>query len=328
MKSTSGLFSGILLRRRHVAALVGMILAWTGATGQARATEVIFVSNPAEFRIDRFALDGASLGSIAVPNFGPYGLAVSSQGILYASNQFNQIVRFDSAGTPLDPNAGSPFISTGLASPYFLAVDSAGQIYASNFGGNSVTVYNSSGALVRTVSNSVSQPYGIAVDGSGNLYVANYGSNTVKTYDNQGLLQSSFDLPFGTNPRGLAISSDNFLYVTNYYDHTILKYDLAGTLISTIAPDFLNDPTDLAFDSNGNLYAVNEGNSTLSKYAAGSVHVPGFQPTGLSGPYGIAIGVPEPSTYVMAILAGSVLGACAVRRRRRGNSANDLRVSK
>lgn len=327
MKSTSGLFSGILLRRRHVAALVGMILAWTGATGQARATEVIFVSNPAEFRIDRFALDGASLGSIAVPNFGPYGLAVSSQGTLYASNQFNQIVRFDKNGNALDPNPSSPFISTGLSSPYFLAVDSAGQIYASNFGGNSVSVYSSAGALVRTVSNAVSQPYGIAVDGSGNLYVANYGSNSVKTYDSTGALQSSFDLPFGTNPRGLAVSSDNFLYVTNYYDHTILKYGLDGTPISTITAS-LDDPTDLAFDSQGNLYAVNEGNSTVSKYTAGGTHVPGFQPAGLSGPYGIAIGVPEPSTYVLAVLAGSVLGACAVRRRRRGNSANDLRVSK
>lgn len=325
MQSVSGLFGKSARRSRPVAALVGLILAWTGATRQASASEVIFVSNPAEFRIDRFATDGSSLGSIAVPNYGPYGLAVSSQGILYASNQFNQIVRFDKAGNALDPGPTSPFISTGLSSPYFLAVDSAGQIYASNYGGNSVTVYNSSGGLVRTVSSGVSQPYGIAVDGSGNLYVANYGSNTVKTYDQTGALQSSFDLPFGTNPRGLAVSSDNFLYVTNYYDHTILKYDLGGTLISTITAG-LDDPTDLAFDSNGNLYAVNEGNSTVSKYAAGSVYVPGFQPTGLSGPYGIAIGVPEPATYVLAILAGSVLGACAVRRRRREKSAKEHRM--
>lgn len=326
MKSMPEPFGTFVKRLALAAALFGLIFARAGEAHQAWATEVIFVSNPADLRIDKFAMDGSSLGSIAVPNYGPYGLAVSSQGILYASNQFNQIVRFDSAGTPLDPNAGSPFISTGLSSPYFLAVDSTGQIYASNYGGNSVSVYSSAGALVRTVSNGVSQPYGIAVDGTGKLYVANYGSNTVKTYGNDGLLQSSFDLPFGTNPRGLAVSSDNFLYVTNYYDHTILKYDLAGTLISTITAG-LDDPTDLAFDTNGNLYAVNEASKEVSKYTAGSTYVPGFQTAGLTGPYGIAIGVPEPSTYVMAVLAGSVLGACTVRRRRRGNSANHLRVS-
>lgn len=303
--------------RTSLIVLAYAFFAWAAATHQARATEVIFVSNPANLRIDRFAMDGSSLGSIAVPNFGPYGLAVNSQGTLYVSNLFNQIVRFDSAGNALDPNAGTPFVSAGLSSPYFLAVDSSDRIYAANYGGNTVSVFDSTGATVRTISTNLNQPYGISFDSSGNLYVANFGTNKITTYDTSGNYRTGFDidLQVGKNPIGLTITADNRLYVANYFASEVTEYDLAGTIVRTITSG-LSTPKTLAHDAAGNLYAVNQADNTLTKYDAAGTLQNAFAPTGLTGPFGVAIGVPEPSTYVMAAVACSVLGAASLRRRR------------
>jgi len=322
MKSIPGHFGGSILRRKLVAVLFGLILAQAGAGSQARATEVIFVSNPANLRIDKFAMDGSPLDSIDVPNYGPYGLAVNSQGTLYVSNLNNQIVRFDRAGNALDPSPTSPFISTGLSSPYFLAVDSSDRIYAANYGGNSVSVYNNSGGSVRTITSNLSQPYGIAFDSSGNLYVANFGSNKVTSYDSNGIYRTGFDidLPIGKNPIGLAVGPSGRVYVANYYASEVTMYDWNGSAWSQSglidADHGLSTPKTIVTSADGDLYAVNQANSTLTKYTPAGVWQDSFAPYGLTGPFGVAIGVPEPSTYAMAAAAASVLVAARLRRRR------------
>lgn len=71
-------------------------------TSRAQALEWMYVSNPREMRVDRFAMDGSSLGSIAVDRYEPYGVAVDSRGDVFVSDIADgRILRYDAAGDPL-----------------------------------------------------------------------------------------------------------------------------------------------------------------------------------------------------------------------------------
>lgn len=322
--NTHRIYGGLALlaNRRRVALLAGLIGVLTSIGSRVPAADVIFVSNPANLTIDKFAMDGSSLGTIDVSSFGSYGLAVNSAGILYASNLFGQIVRFDAAGNALDPNPASPFVG-GLSSPYFLAIGASDRIYASNYGGNSVAIFDTAGTNVGTITSNVSQPYGIAFDGSGNLYVANFGSNRVTTYDPSGNYRTGFDIVLanGKNPIGLAVGQDGRVYVANYYGSEVAMYDWDSVNSVWVKQGDitagLSTPKTLTTDAAGNLYAANQAGNSLTKYTPAGAWQNGFAPAGLTGPFGVAIGVPEPSTYVMGGLAGFAMWL-VVRRSRGG----------
>ncbi len=76
------------------------------------------------------------------------------------------------AGTNgLSPSAPA----TGLPPPAISRSAAADDLYVVNYGGDTVTVYASSGKKApRTISQGLNLPVALAFDGSGNLYVANY----------------------------------------------------------------------------------------------------------------------------------------------------------
>jgi sugar lactone lactonase YvrE len=272
-----------------------VIAAFLGLSQVGTAADFVYVSNPDQLRIDKFDMSGGFVSSITMADFGPYGLATDSAGNLYASRLNNTIVKFDPNGAVIGQ------ISTGLNSPYFLAVDASDRLYASNFGGSNITVYDTSGSLVQTISSNLNLPYGIDFAANGDLLAANFGTGTVSRYNASGVYQSNFALEFGKNPIGLAVNSTGSIFVANFYASEVSVYDSAGSLQSTFTTN-LSTPKALGVDSSDNLYVVNQASSSVSKFNSALVYQPGFAPSGLSGPFGIAFAVPEPSTYAMGMV--------------------------
>lgn len=303
---------------RHV--VLALLTAFLAVPERAGALELAYVSNPAAKRVDRFAMDGSSLGSIDVKDYEPFGLAVNSFGDVWVSDAAGGVVyAYDSKGEV----KGS--IDTGLRQQYFLATDGADRLFVSNHGAEaatgSVAVFDKDGKPVFEITENIDRPYGIAFDRSGFLYVANNGSNRITRYDSDGKFVDGFDLERDTNPVGLAITRDGKLFVSNPDVSQVYAYDLSGTYLSTLK-DSLSSPIGLATDGDGNLYAVNKSSDSVSKFDTDGKNDAGFAPTGLSSPYGIAIGVPEPSTYVLGGVGMSV-SAMAVRRRNRGRGGRE-----
>lgn len=327
MQRCTFVWTGLINYRPHalfkVTCVVSVSLVWLAATtGTAFATPFVFVSVPNAFRIDKFDMNGGLVGSIDTSlsvdttAYNPYGLAIDSAGNLYASSIGGKIVKYDSDGNFL-ADIGSP---SNLSFAYFLAVDSADRLYASNFGTGSVSVFDSmSGSLLNTVTG-LSQPYGIALDAADNLYVANFGTDNIAIFDDSGSPVSSFALPAGYNPTGLAIDGSGQIYVADYFSKTVRVFDGIGTPSATIGTGTIDNPWGMAFDYASNLYVVNQPDvppGFVSKYGPSPSYTydPLFDPSGLSGPYGIAIAVPEPSTVVLLVGAAGVAGFASLRRR-------------
>ena len=74
--------------------------------------------------------------------------------LLFVTLGNNTIVKYDTTG-----NVGATiqatqatFASTNLNNPAGLAFDSSGNLYAANYGGNTISKFNSSGAYVSNIS--------------------------------------------------------------------------------------------------------------------------------------------------------------------------------
>ena len=89
----------------------------------------------------------------------PGGIAFDSAGYLYVANSgANNIIKFDSSGTPVQT------ISTNLNAPRGIAFDSAGNLFAANAGNSTISKFDSSGGFLSSISTGVNVPIGIAIN--------------------------------------------------------------------------------------------------------------------------------------------------------------------
>lgn len=176
----------------------------------------VYVSNGASNSISKFDSTGNFLSTIgsSVTLADPAGLAVDSQGNLYAANfgvsagVSSTIAKFNPAGAFVGA------VSNNVNRPFGVLVDAADNLYVGNWFTNNISKFDSSGTFQTTLgdSNNIDGPMGLAKDSGGNLFVANLnnfpiGSNVTK-FDPAGLLAGyvgeSANL---TNPSALAIDS-------------------------------------------------------------------------------------------------------------------------
>jgi hypothetical protein len=159
----------------------------------------------------------------------PNGLAFDSAGNLWVANEgANNVLE-------LNPTTGAVLntITSGISGPTRLAFDGAGNLYVTNFTTGTITVYNKSLALTRTISG-LSHPLGVAVDAYGDIYAANNLSNDIVAYNAAGdlvetLTQDKSGVPF-TAPGALAISGAD-----------IYAAVIGGDVISYNIGNFLTD---------------------------------------------------------------------------------------
>ena len=200
----------------------------------------VYVSNGASNSISKFGSTGNFLSTIgsSLTLADPAGLAVDSQGNLYAANfgvsagVSNNVAKFDLAGTFVGA------ISNNVNRPFGVLVDAADNLYVGNWFTNKISKFDSSGTFLTTLgdSNNINGPMGLAKDSGGNLFVANLnaplGSNVTKFNPAgffSGYIGDSANL---TNPAALAIDSAGNLYVSSGISNTamISKFDSLGAL--------------------------------------------------------------------------------------------------
>ena len=175
-----------------------------------------------------------------------------------------------------------------------------GQVFVANFGGNSITEFDSSGNATTFASGGLlNGPSALAFDGSGNLYVANYYNNNIVKYTPAGVgsVYASAGL---NNPIGLAFDGSGNLFAVNSAD-TNLVAQAGGTIIkfNSIAQGLLyasglSHPYSVAFDNNGNLYVSENTANAIEKYGPngqGTVFASSgglLNNPNLNGPWGLA----------------------------------------
>ncbi len=194
----------------------------------------------------------------------------------------------NTAITPVSPTSsgvaangygtGTNLTGATLNAPYGMTIDGSGNIYATNYGGATVSKWNSAGVYQSTYGTgnpAYSRPTGIVFDGSGNGYVLNRGAgaNNGKVYkfNNTGTYTSQI-ISGLSQPDGLAIDASGNLYITDANNNRIYKYSNTGTLLLTISTN-LNGPENVAVDASGNIYALNNTNGTLAKFTSAGAFV-------------------------------------------------------
>jgi sugar lactone lactonase YvrE len=207
----------------------------------------------------------------------PGGAAQDVAGDLYVSDfQNNDVIEFEAGQTRIVQN-----FAQGMSQPTALAFDGAGNLYVANDGpvsngGNSVTVYNQSGVLIRAITNGIQHPTQMAFDSQGNLYVSNLGG-PVTIYANGGTqLTGSISQVTGSTAIELDSSDDVYVANCNFRCPHGLVYEFGPQgkpLVRKISSGVRN-PYALALDAYGNLFVAN-GNVAenrrcyVSAYASG-----------------------------------------------------------
>jgi len=110
------------------------------------------------------------------PSPSPPIRTVAPQFVYVGSMADNTISEFEIDGAK---NAQIRTISAGVNQPGTLALDSQGNLYSANSGNNSITEYDPSGTLIRTITD-VAAP--MAVDANGNLYASKPNNGPLLMY--------------------------------------------------------------------------------------------------------------------------------------------------
>jgi DNA-binding beta-propeller fold protein YncE len=166
--------------------------------------------------------------------------------------------------------------------------------------GNDLTEYNSSGALIGTVSN-VETPRGIAFDSTGNIYVASQNGQVIYKFNPDGTGETVWASSLVVNPRGIAFNSSGDLFVAdNDPDNQVIEISPNGAT-STVFTTAVNGPNDLVFDPLGDLYVASFYSSEVDEFTPNGTDI-GPIITGLNKPGGLVAifngtAVPEPPSF-------------------------------
>jgi len=185
----------------------------------------------------------------------------------------------------------------GLGTSTGIASDLSANFYVAqgsyNGGAQTVSEYNSSGALALALSSTqITNPVGVAVDGAGNIYVLDDTFDNVTKFNSVGTYVSTVISGLSSNALGICLDGAGDIYVgdsgtggaVGNTSGSVKVYNSSGTLLTSISN--LNDPEGLVTDAAGNLYVSDYTNNTVKKYPpVGGYHLSGPLYAGLSFSY-------------------------------------------
>jgi sugar lactone lactonase YvrE len=227
----------------------------------------------------------------------PVAMAVSSGGTLYVANQTTSTITAYAKGD----SSVAMTISTGVATPEAIAVDASGNIYVANgsFFPGTVTVYSSTGSLVRTLAAGAVQS--VAVDHAGRVYISNCNVSCGNGTSPDSIIvyaASSTTVAYTVTasvsfPTYMAFDSKNDLFVANSAlgtGNNVIEYASGtGSAIATIAAP---GPSGLAVDKNNILYVTDGPGPGGASYNQLTEYVNGSTLTvssGITNPVAVAI---------------------------------------
>jgi len=262
----------------------GGALNVTGSTTTTTTIDALFASNRGSSTISVF--DRSNNAFVAAIGSGhlntPLGLAISSNGSIYAANNGGNSISIFGANGAYTGN-----IMGNLNYPYGLAISSNGTLYAANYYGNSISIFGANGTYTGNITANLNRPEGLAISSNGTLYAANFDGNSISIFGANGTYTGNITGNLN-GPFGLAISSNGTLYAANFDGNSISIFGANGTYTGNITGN-LNDPYGLAISSNGTLYAANNLGNSISIFGANGTYT-GNITGNLSYPAFVAIG--------------------------------------
>jgi sugar lactone lactonase YvrE len=239
------------------------------------------------------------------------GLASDSAGDLFVADQgTGKVYEFVDSGGILSTTP--TLLDSGLSSPAGLAVDIAGDLFIANMGGNDIIEVMHGGG-VSTYLSGLDAPQGLAFDTSGNLYVANSGANDVLQFT-PGKVQSTY--ASGLNdPWGLAFNNVGDLFVGNLANKLNGQGSITEVTPGKVATPFvtgLSLPNELAFNSAGDLLVAQGESDNVLEFTTTAGSGPTITISGASNAnglafQGVALPVPEPSTWALMSFGGAAV---------------------
>ncbi len=147
-------------------------------------------------------------------------------------------------------------VLTGTSPSSILVATNQIDIYVANTDDNSVSIYNNSGVLQKTVTVGT-KPVCMCEDAHGNIYVTNYSSRTVSKIVNKTVERNIY---VGNGPRGICCSPDGDIYVAMYLANTVVKIS-NDIVVKTIGVGRM--PNGIRADRKNNVYVACTFSNTL-----------------------------------------------------------------
>ncbi|WCT10739.1 gliding motility-associated C-terminal domain-containing protein [Mucilaginibacter jinjuensis] len=272
-------------------------------------------ANSGNNRVEIFDKNGAyvgQFGSFGVSNeqFNqPYGIAVSTSGVIYVADAGNNRVQvFSSPGIYLTSIGTSGTIATGqLNKPQGIYLDEGHhELYVADAGNNRVAVFDTNlGTLSRQYGSSGSAsgqfagPSGVVVTG-GVIYVTDSGNRRIVKFDMAGNPLGTIGVPGTGNgeflsPAGITTDGIGKIYVVDKSTTSRVEiFDIAtdgflGIGGSTgVGDGNLRFPSGITADKNGNIYVADRNNNRVETFTAKEQYTVNLVPTG-NGPELITI---------------------------------------
>jgi streptogramin lyase len=215
--------------------------------------------------------------------FRPTGVALDSNGNIWAADQNNTILKFDKNGTFL-MKFGTKGNSTGqLKWPRGLAVDGQDNLYVADGNNNRVMKFDKNGNYLMTIGNGGGWingyfvvPYEVAFDSHGNIYVVDTGNDRIQKFASNGTFLASYgDSGTGlgqfNRPRAIYFGPNDDIYVADAYNSRIQVFDSNFTFIESFGtfgsgPGQFSNPSGVAADDNGTIYVADSSNARMEKF--------------------------------------------------------------
>jgi sugar lactone lactonase YvrE len=250
------------------------------------------------------------------------GIAIDASGNVYVAdspnNSNDKVVKITPSGTV------TSFAAFGThVSPTGLVFDSDGNLFVATQTENSIRKITP-GGTISTYSSStlLNRPFGLAFDGFGNLFAACHGNNTIVKFDSSGSASVFANLST-SNPNGLAFNTSGDLFVSYNSSGQIDRLTRDGSITTFYSGSSFSQAMGLAVDPSDNVYVASNNPSyrIFRIDPSGSSATLFTNMTNMSSSLeflalsSAAIPVPEPSTYIMALLGLGVTGYAMGRRR-------------
>jgi DNA-binding beta-propeller fold protein YncE len=273
----------------------------------------------------------------------PRDVGVDSAGNVYVADNGNgRILKLNGTNGKC---MASPFKMPGGGSPIGVTVNTtpAGQlVYVANGTKSQVVVFNTTGAVTRTISSQgacvLNRMRDAAADASGNVYVANYVSNNILEFSSTGACIRTWGSKGSTNglfmnPYGVAIGTDPFInggsageaiYVADSNNDRIQEFTPTGTYVAQMGTSGTDSQTGtftqlrrVAVDSHGNVWGADLWGYRVEEFTRVSSGYTYAQtiPTPIKGPGGTSASVFNQVRGLAFDASGDVVAMYSVNQR-------------
>jgi streptogramin lyase len=207
----------------------------------------------------------------------PTSLAVDTAGNVWLANcaskcsgsaNYSSVVKLVPSGNTV---TASKFTHASLFASDAISIDGNNNAYVANAYGNSLTKFNSAGAVqsgTGITASGLAYPIALAIDSGNGVWSVSPSINTLVGLASGGA--AKYDLSGLSEPSAVAIDHSNRVWVTNETGNSLSVFTSAGSPMSTPVGAGLNAPLALAFDGNGTAWVAN-ANSSISVFSSAGV---------------------------------------------------------